>query len=87
MGNTGKERGRCKETVLSSQDWAVERTFKIVWSLAAVTFYIDGVAVAVHTQGIPQGPMNFFFEAGRQGGTTADDAFAFLRKDSFTKLT
>lgn len=75
-----------KETVLSSQDWTAERIFKIVWSQEAVRFYVDGVAVAVHTQGIPQGPMNFFFEAGRQGGTTKDDAFVFLRRDSFSKL-
>jgi len=76
-----------KETVLSRQDWTVERRFKGVSSLAVVTFYVDGVAVAVHTQGIPEGPMNFFFEAGRQGGTTTDDAFVFLRRDSLVKLS
>jgi len=38
-----------KETVLSRQDWTVERRFKVVWSLAAVRFYVDGVAVGVHT--------------------------------------
>jgi hypothetical protein len=54
--------GDVTRTVLSGQDWTVERVFKVEWSSAQVKFYVDGELVSTHTTNIPNVPMMFFNE-------------------------
>jgi len=78
--------GICEDTVFSQEDWTSERIFKIIWSPLKVEYFLEETLLATHTKNVPKEPMNFFFEAGRIGGTTPVDHAVYFRKDSFTKV-
>jgi len=67
------------ETVLTGQDWKIERTFKIEWSSTQVKFYIDGTLKATHSTNIPQYPMCFFAESFTGGTPPAYESFLKIR--------
>jgi len=46
-----------------TEDWTVDRTFKVVWSSTKVEFYRDGVLIATHTTNIPTVKCIAFMEA------------------------
>lgn len=75
-----------EDTTLSGQDWTEERTFKVSWTPSKVEYFVNDGVVAGHSANVPQGPMSFFFEAGRIGGTTQVDHAVLFRKESFALL-
>ena len=76
--------GALEHSPLSGQDWTTERKFGVSWKPRTLEFYVDDRLITTHAETVPKAPMNFFFEAGRIGGTTPVDHAVYLRKNSFT---
>lgn len=71
----------------------VFRTYRFVWEPGRITFYVDGVQVAVHTTNVPSAPAHFMINhwgtnSPWWGGaaTVGTDRYFFIDHVSFTPL-
>jgi hypothetical protein len=76
--------GKCEDTSLLEENWTSESEFSINWTPKKIEYLVGQRLIATHVNTVPQGRMNFFFEAGRIGGITSTDHSVFLRRNSFT---
>jgi len=62
-----------------TEDWTVERTFKVVWESTKVELYRDGVLIATHTTNIPTVRCIVFVEAGNRATPPPGHGYVYAK--------